>query len=79
MSASCSRAQMLQTSKSAEDRAQGSPAKDLADIFCRLARRTIQDRFRSLFRNDDVAVYRTAQRVLSNELVWLEEGLIRDE
>lgn len=79
MSASCSRAQMLQTSKSAEDRAQGSQAKDLADIFCRLARRRIQDRFRSLFRNDDVAVYRTAQRVLSNELVWLEEGLIRDE
>ena len=79
MSASCSRAQMLQTSKSAEDRARGSQAKDLADIFCRLARRRIQDRFRSLFRNDDVAVYRTAQRVLSNELVWLEEGLIRDE
>ena len=79
MSASCSRAQMLQTSKSAEDRALGSQAKDLADIFCRLARRRIQDRFRSLFRNDDVAVYRIAQRVLSNELVWLEEGLIRDE
>ena len=79
MSASCSRAQMLQTSKSAEDRALGSQAKDLADIFCRLARRRIQDRFRSLFRNDDVAVYRIAQRVLSNELVWLEEGLITDE
>ena len=79
MSASCSRAQMLQTSKSAEDRARGSQAKDLADIFCRLARRKIQDRFRSLFRNDDVVVYRTAQRVLSNELVWLEEGLVADE
>ena len=79
MSASCSRAQMLQTSKSAEDRARGSQAKDLADIFCRLARRRIQDRFRSLFRNDDAAVYRIAQRVLSNELVWLEEGLITDE
>jgi len=79
MSASCSRAQMLQTSKSAEDRARGSQAKDLADIFCRLARRRIQDRFRSLFRNDDAAVYRIAQRVLSNELEWLEEGLIRDE
>ncbi len=79
MSASCSRAQMLQTSKSAEDRARGSQAKDLADIFCRLARRRIQDRFRSLFRNDDVAVYRTAQRVLSNELVWLEEGLIEED
>ncbi len=79
MSASCSRAQMLQTSKSAEDRAQGSQAQDLADIFCRLARRKIQDRFRSLFRNDDVAVYRTAQRVLSNELVWLEEGLIPED
>lgn len=79
MSASCSRAQMLQTSKSAEDRARGSQAKDLADIFCRLARRRIQDRFRSLFRNDDVPVYRIAQRVLSNELVWLEEGLITDE
>ena len=79
MSASCSRAQMLHTSKSAEDRAQGSQAHDLADIFCRLARRRIHDRFRSLFRNDDVAVYRTAQRVLSNELVWLEEGLIAED
>jgi alkylation response protein AidB-like acyl-CoA dehydrogenase len=78
MSAACSRAQALQVSKSAEDRAQGSQAQDLADMFCRLARRRIRDRFRNLFRNDDVAVYRTAQRVLSNEFVWLEEGLLDD-
>jgi alkylation response protein AidB-like acyl-CoA dehydrogenase len=76
MSAACSRAHALQTSKSAEERAQGSQAQDLADMFCSLARRRIRDRFRALFRNDDVAVYRTAQRVLSNEFVWMEEGLI---
>jgi len=79
MSAACSRAQMLVTSRSAEERAKGSGAVRLADVFCRLARRRIQDRFSALFRNDDVAVYKTAQRVMADELVWMEEGLIKAE
>ena len=79
MSAACSRAHKLMTSRSAEERAQGSSAIHLADIFCRLARRRIGDRFRSLLRNNDVAVYKTAQRVMHDELVWLEEGLIKED
>ncbi|MCZ6915282.1 MAG: acyl-CoA dehydrogenase family protein [Gemmatimonadetes bacterium] len=79
MSAACTRAHKLQTSRSAEERARGSSATDLADVFCRTARRLIRERFRQLFRNDDVAVYQTAQRVLANEFAWLEAGLIQED
>jgi len=74
MSAACSRAQALHTSKKPEERAQGESATYLADLFCRIGRRRIAERFDRLFDNDDVAVYRAAQRVLANEFTWLEEG-----
>ncbi|MDH5805906.1 MAG: acyl-CoA dehydrogenase family protein, partial [Gemmatimonadota bacterium] len=79
MSAACSRAHTLQISTSAEDRSRGANAVDLADVFCRTSKRRIQDRFRSLFNNDDVIVYKTAQRVLSDELEWMEAGLVLPE
>jgi alkylation response protein AidB-like acyl-CoA dehydrogenase len=79
MGAACSRAQKLRTSRSADERAQGAAAANLADVFCRTARRDVSDRFRSLFRNDDVAIYKTAQHVLADELTWLEAGLIQEE
>ncbi len=75
MSAACARAQSFRTSKSAEERAQADSAFDLAETFCRIARRRIRDRFRMVFRNDDVLIYRTAQRVMRNETNWIEEGL----
>jgi hypothetical protein len=75
MSAACSRAQALHNSKKPEERAQGESATYLADLFCRIARRRIAERFDRLFDNDDVAVYQAAQRVLANEFTWLEEGI----
>ncbi len=79
MSAACARAQQLLTSRSAEERAQATAAVELADTFSRMARRRIADAFRTLFDNDDTRIYRTAQRVLANELTWMEEGVIKAE
>lgn len=75
MSATCSRAQAMRVSKSPEERAKVEMAVDLADTFCRIARRRIGDRFRGVFRNDDVKVYKSAQRVMANEASWMEEGV----
>jgi hypothetical protein len=75
MTAACSRAQSLRVSKSPEDRAKAEMAFDLADTFCRLSRRRIGDGFRGIFNNDDVKVYKTAQRVMANEAEWQEEGV----
>ncbi len=75
MSAACARARMLQVSTSPEERAQSATAIALTDAFCRHARRTIGDRFRSLFDKNDAYTYRTAQRVMANEMRWLEHGV----
>jgi alkylation response protein AidB-like acyl-CoA dehydrogenase len=77
MTAACSRAVMLQRSRSAEERSHGAAAAHLADAFCRLARRRINERFRAVFGNDDPVIYRTAQRVMADDLVWLEDGIIK--
>jgi hypothetical protein len=50
----------------------------MADLFCRQARRRVEESFRSLFRNDDVRTYRVAQNVLAGEHLWLEQGLVRE-
>jgi hypothetical protein len=74
MAAACARAEMLRASPATD--AQG--AVEMADLFCRQARRRIGDSFRSLFRNDDVRTYRVAQQVLAGEHLWLEQGLVRE-
>jgi alkylation response protein AidB-like acyl-CoA dehydrogenase len=51
----------------------------LADVFCRQARRRIEQRFRALFRNDDAATYKLARSVLEGRYTWLEEGVISIE
>jgi alkylation response protein AidB-like acyl-CoA dehydrogenase len=87
MAASCSRASMLElkgrqaiagrTGARPEVAAQIAPsAVALADLFCRQARRRIQERFRALFRNDDVRTYRLAQQILREEHRWLECGIL---
>jgi hypothetical protein len=63
---------MLNTSKEPEERAKGATASELADRYCRIARQRIADRFRHVFNNDDVAIYKTAQRIMSDEMRWLE-------
>jgi hypothetical protein len=50
-------------------------AAEVADLFCRLARRRVDELFRALWRNDDASRYAVAQRVLAGEHLWMEEGL----
>ena len=47
-------------------------AAQLADLFCRNARRRIRRLFQDLWNNDDLAKYRVGQSVLKGEHVWFE-------
>jgi alkylation response protein AidB-like acyl-CoA dehydrogenase len=51
-------------------------AVELADLFCRQARRRVEELFAALFSNDDVQAYGLAQGVLDNRFTWLEEGVL---
>jgi hypothetical protein len=48
----------------------------LADVFCRHARRRIEERLRALFRNDDSVTYKLARGVMEGRFTWLEEGVV---
>ncbi len=74
ITAACSRAQALVK----KDPSNRGPI-ELADLFSRHARRLIEDRFSSVFRNDDVRTYATARKVLDDAYLWLEEGMVRSE
>ncbi len=75
MAASISRAHAL----SAARRPEAAEAVDLAEQFCRGARRRIKQLFRDLWSNDDDSRYRTAQDVLRGRHVWLEGGILGRE
>jgi alkylation response protein AidB-like acyl-CoA dehydrogenase len=49
---------------------------ELADVFCRQARRRVNDKFEDVWFNDDTRTYRLAQGVLRNQYEWLEEGIV---
>ena len=70
MSASVSRARQL--------REAGSPdapqALELADLFCRQARRRVKQSFSALWSNDDAKLNQVAARVMKGEDAWLEVG-----
>ncbi len=68
MSAACVRAHTML----AEDPADRTPV-ELADLFCRHARRRVRRRFRDTFHNEDGPTYRTALRVLEGDFEWLEK------
>jgi hypothetical protein len=70
IAATCSRAQTMRTQGE-----NGEKAVELADHFCRGARRRIGSLFRALWRNEDVRSYKLAQRVLAEEHAWLEAGI----
>jgi len=74
MAAVCAKAQSFKISKSPEERAHAASAVALADGFCRASRRRIDQRFKGIFSNDDRAIYSIAQRVMGDEMKWLEEG-----
>ena len=71
MSASCVHARKL-VRQTPEDRT----PEELADLFCRQARRRIRVRFRALFRNDDRASYRIARRAMEGRYAWLASGIV---
>ncbi len=72
MSAAVVRAQMLLTDGEPE----GAAAVELADLFCRGARRRVDALFAALWSNDDARSYAAAQRVLAGRYSWLERGII---
>jgi alkylation response protein AidB-like acyl-CoA dehydrogenase len=51
-------------------------ARELADLFCRQARRRVDSLFTALWANEDDANYAGAQRVLEGRYTWLEDGII---
>ncbi len=65
-------AQTLQS----EQPARAAEAVQLADLFCRQARRRADVLFAELFDNDDDAAYRLAQDVLAGRFTWDEEGIL---
>jgi hypothetical protein len=74
MTAACARAAAL---RRRDPGGAGAGAEALADLFCRHARRRVEERFGGVFDNDDRATYAAAQRVLGGEYGWLEEGIVR--
>ncbi len=73
ISAACSRAQAMVAAQPSQ-----TGPRELADIFSRQARRRIEQKFRDVWSNDDVAVYATARHVLDDHFLWLEAGMVRD-
>jgi hypothetical protein len=72
MAASVCRAKALADGK----RPEAAEAADLADLFCRTARRRVARLFEDLWSNDDVAKYRAALDVLGGRHAWLERGIL---
>lgn len=71
MSAACSYALML--SKKTEI---GNSSIELADHFCHLAKRRIDERFRALSQNDDRSANELAKKTLEKSYKWLEKGVV---
>lgn len=71
MVAVCSRAQQRCAAQSAD-----TGTRELADLFCRRARRNIRALFRQLRDNDDRRAYRLTESVLADTYRWLEDGIL---
>lgn len=71
MAASCSRAAMM-LKKNPDD---ASP-RELADHFCRSARRRVEHELGTLFRNDDALAYQVARGVMEGRHAGLEKGIL---
>jgi len=57
-------------------RPEAREAADVADLFCRMARRRIARLCEELWANDDVLKYRAALDVLGGRHAWLERGIL---
>ena len=52
--------------------------EELADLFCRQARRRIERLFDDVFSNEDTRGYAVARQVLDGKHAWLEQGMVRE-
>ncbi|HET7224958.1 MAG TPA: acyl-CoA dehydrogenase family protein [Candidatus Eisenbacteria bacterium] len=71
MAATCARAQRDRAA-----RATDGSSVELADVFCRLARRRVERLFQAIASNDDPRVYEVARDTLDRRYAWLEDGII---
>jgi alkylation response protein AidB-like acyl-CoA dehydrogenase len=71
MAASVTRSHALTRTGAAE----AASAEQLADLFCRNARRKVRRLFRDLWSNDDVRKYAVGKAVLDGDHLWLEKLL----
>jgi alkylation response protein AidB-like acyl-CoA dehydrogenase len=67
MAATCVRARAMVRSNPAD-----RTPLELADIFCRHARRRVKRSFHDVFHNDDAATHRLAKDTLEGRYTWLE-------
>ena len=74
ISAACARAQAM-----VKKNPNQTGPRELADVFSQQARLRVEDKFRAIWRNADVATYTTARHVLDDHFRWLEEGVVRLE
>ncbi len=51
-------------------------AVEVADLFCKDARRRVRAIFRRVFDNDDVPTYAVARDVLAGKHQWMEKGMV---
>ena len=75
MSATISRVQTMKD----HGHPHAAEAMDLADLFCRNARRKVKRLFYELWHNDDKVKYRSALKVLEDKYKWLESGIVTME
>ena len=73
MAASAARAHAMKKA----GHAHAKEAQELADLFCRMSRRKVQELFRALWANDDVKKYKVAQKILDGRHTWMESGIIK--
>lgn len=73
MAATCARA----TRDGAANPPERANAIELADVFCRQARRRVEEKFHAVWHNDDVATYAVARTVLDGGFTWLEAGMVK--
>ena len=72
MTTSVARAQAMAD----RNHADAAKAAELADLFCRMAKRRVKQLFRDLWSNDDVRKYRVAMNILAGRHTWLEDGVL---
>lgn len=71
MIAACSKAASVpKNDDSRED------AEQMADLYCRMARRRINQYFRAIGNNEDQATLSVSRRLLEGNLKWMETGIV---